>query len=110
MVYEGDWDEVNGQPDGVGKSICKSKYYYEGQFKAGKYHGKGRIIYEQGNWYEGSFLNGKYHGYGEYTFKNGDYYKGHYVKDRRNGIGEEKVMGKVERGVWKSGLQIKPIK
>ena len=59
---------------------------YDGEWKAGKYHGQGTIKYSEGTKYVGKWKKGKRHGKGIFTH----------------------VDGKIEEGIWKKGKLIKP--
>ncbi|KAL7576422.1 hypothetical protein ACA910_018226 [Epithemia clementina (nom. ined.)] len=59
--YEGMF--FKGQRSGYGKFIF-SGGHYEGEWKAGKYHGRGRLVWGPGTEYEGEFSQGTFHGSG----------------------------------------------
>lgn len=57
----GRFDFIEDKIEGNGKTMG----YYEGAWKAGKYHGEGRVVWgSTGCSYEGEWLNGMMHGYG----------------------------------------------
>ncbi|WP_317205443.1 hypothetical protein, partial [Janthinobacterium sp.] len=58
---QGRFDFIEDKIEGNGKTMG----YYEGAWKAGKYHGEGRVVWgSTGCSYEGEWLNGMMHGYG----------------------------------------------
>ncbi|MDE7477160.1 MAG: hypothetical protein K2M91_04280 [Lachnospiraceae bacterium] len=63
--------------------------YFDGQYKAGKYHGEGAVYYRNGNYFKGTYNNGewdegRYYYYGEGwfdgTFQSGKFDTGSYTK------------------------------
>ena len=59
--YEGMF--FRGQRSGYGRFVF-SGGQYEGEWKAGKYHGRGRLVWGPGTEYEGEFSQGTFHGPG----------------------------------------------
>lgn len=62
-VYKGTWaeDQIQGQ------GAQEGKYFYQGDWLKGKWHGKGALTVNNTQ-YDGQFINGKPHGEG--LFKN----------------------------------------
>ncbi|MBV1922461.1 MAG: hypothetical protein KUG68_00380 [Flavobacteriaceae bacterium] len=56
---------------------------YEGEWKAGKFHGEGKYVYANGSTFVGSYQNGKKHGQGVYTKANGNKYEGTWELGKR---------------------------
>lgn len=110
--YKGDW--VGNKREGFGVEVTTSGTKYEGEFRAGKYHGRGtfwgkskkglrkeyagewenghrsgrgEMFYENGDVYVGSFIRGRKHGSGKLTYADGGVYEGEFEDDEKNGGG-----------------------
>ena len=55
-LYEGQVDS-DGNPDGIGMYVRPGHSFYEGHWKAGKFHGKGVHLVLQSYHYEGEWQN-----------------------------------------------------
>ena len=74
-VYEGEWKA--GKYHGAGKytSVDSDGHAleYEGEWKGDKMNGHGRYVYKDtGDVYEGNFINGFREGFGKYTRQDSD--------------------------------------
>ena len=72
-TYTGDW--ANDNYEGHGVLIFKSGKRYEGEFKAGYWHGKGHMEYSNGVTYTGDWANDKHEGHGVLVSKSGGRYE-----------------------------------
>ena len=88
--YEGSWagDKWDGRGTqwrvGPGRALVK---VYEGEFRAGQYHGLGRLYGRDGSVYEGSFTHGQRSGQGVQRLASGDTYNGEWSGDVQHGRG-----------------------
>eukprot|EP00658_Telonema_sp_P-2_P082090 TRINITY_DN8594_c0_g1_i1.p2 TRINITY_DN8594_c0_g1~~TRINITY_DN8594_c0_g1_i1.p2 ORF type:complete len:122 (-),score=18.50 TRINITY_DN8594_c0_g1_i1:151-516(-) len=73
--YSGNW--VNGvmetRPGKLGKCTFDNGSVYEGECKAGKFHGFGKYSYFNGDCYEGQWRDNQRWGVGSYKQGNGDW-------------------------------------
>lgn len=83
--YEGDIRA--GKYHGRGKDIAADGFRYEGDWRNGKPHGKGRVVDTSGNSYEGDIVNGKRHGKGTMIYATGGRYEGAFVNGVAHGKG-----------------------
>ena len=56
---------------------------YEGEFKAGVWHGQGRLEFVNGDVYDGDFVEGIYNGLGTLTSSDGQIYNGSFLDGKR---------------------------
>ena len=89
--YEGNWASDNWDGRGTlwrmtpeGGGIAKS---YEGEFRAGLFHGLGRFYGRDGSIYEGSFHDGRRSGQGVLRLQSGETYNGEWANDAQHGRG-----------------------
>ncbi|AGO82894.1 Morn repeat domain containing protein [Pandoravirus dulcis] len=76
---------------------------YEGQWKAGRYHGHGVHIDGLGTRYEGGWKEGQRHGYAVARFADGGVYEGHWQDNARHGHGTSRYAnGTIYEGEWRS--------
>jgi hypothetical protein len=68
---------VNGVFEGAGRYEFDGGYF-EGQWKAGRYHGSGFLLFADGSSYKGEFYDGVAHGQGEETCTAGTVRKGYW--------------------------------
>lgn len=126
-VYWGDL--VDGLPDGYGVCLrlpsvhcadaphpTRSAVYslpmadargvarsYEGQWKAGRYHGHGVHIDGLGTRYEGGWKEGQRHGYAVARYDDGGVHEGHWQNNARHGRGASRYAnGSTYEGEWRS--------
>lgn len=64
---------------GTGASVDMWGERYEGEFKAGVYHGKGRLVRSDGQVHDGRFAGGALDGSGSIEMPNGDRFVGTFV-------------------------------
>merc|ERR1711865_818331 len=79
---------VAGKPDGEGGLTDEQDGdNYEGQFRAGKFHGQGRACYGYLDHYNGGWKDGKHHGYGvrSYDFGSSGSIRGERSQGDREG-------------------------
>lgn len=76
-IYEGEF--VDGQFEGIG-SYSFGTGMYEGEWKAGKYHGKGFLLNADGSSFTGSFQTGVPHGEGEEFLADGTHVTGRWFR------------------------------
>lgn len=95
--------------NGKGRYVYPNGDKYIGEFKAAKLDGRGVYTFKNGNIYKGQFKDNTRHGYGTYKWINGDTYIGEYVNNEREGEGTYYYAdGRVEEGLFKAGLFLKP--
>lgn len=84
--YEGEL--LDGVPDGYGVARYKSGDVYEGNWKAGLFHGQGTFYeWPEGTKYVGEWKNGKREGNGTQFIAKGPKYVGEWKNNRREGQG-----------------------
>ena len=84
--YEGEL--LDGVPDGYGVARYKSGDVYEGNWKAGLFHGQGTLYeWPEGTKYVGEWKNGKREGNGTQFIAKGPKYVGEWKNNRREGQG-----------------------
>ena len=77
---------------------------YQGEYKAGRYHGHGKLSYADGDAYEGQWREGEKHGHGKYSFATGDAYEGQWREGKKHGRGRFTfAKGIVEIGCYDTG-------
>ncbi len=115
-MYHG--QTLDGIPEGNGILKIASGGRYEGEFKAGQYHGEGicefpRILGEPGKSnvdnisrrYKGSWKKGMMNGQGHLVVGNGDEYRGEFKGDLYHGKGRLVTRnGAIMEGNWRRGL------
>lgn len=85
-------DESSGRrlytPNGEGRMEYWDGSWYEGEWKAGKYHGEG-VLQGKVKWnvYKGEWADGRRQGTGHEVMSNGDKYEGEWATDYRHGFG-----------------------
>lgn len=101
---------VKGLPEGHGKLVYndsdddQDKKCYEGDFKAGVYHGQGRLEYVNGDVYDGDFVDGIYSGIGTWTGADGEVYNGSFMDGLKDGRGRlVSAEGAISIGTWAAG-------
>ena len=101
---------VMGKPEGYGKMVYneedeeEDKVCYEGEFKAGAYHGQGKLEYANGDKYEGEFENGTFNGVGTWVAAGGEIYNGSFMNGLKDGRGRNvSPAGAIIIGTWKLG-------
>ena len=104
LTFEG---EIRaGEWHGQGILSHPEGFRYEGQFKNGLPHGNGSASFPDEGSYEGQFKNGGKHGKGILISPNGDIYEGQFKNDIQNGLGKYKWSdGRIYEGMLKDGLQ-----
>eukprot|EP00934_Nitzschia_sp_Nitz4_P001501 Nitzschia sp. Nitz4//scaffold104_size75438//26807//29941//NITZ4_005655-RA/size75438-processed-gene-0.43-mRNA-1//-1//CDS//3329532383//1501//frame0 len=99
--YQGDFYEDKRQGNGIFQFANGS--VYEGEFVNGMFEGRGSFKFDGGS-YEGEWKAGVYHGTGLLLFSDGSSYKGDFRAGLAHGNGEETgVDGIVHRGIWENG-------
>lgn len=73
--------------DCIGTRALANGSKYEGEFRAGMYHGKGTLVSANGSKYSGEFRNGMFHGKGTLIIANGDRYVGEFKEFKFHGQG-----------------------
>ncbi len=115
-MYHG--QTLDGIPEGNGILKMASGGRYEGEFKAGQYHGEGtlefpRILEESGkaggvhiiSRFKGSWKRGMMDGEGHLTVGNGDEYRGRFKGDLYHGKGRlVSRNGDIMEGNWRCGF------
>ena len=80
---------------------------YQGEYKAGRYHGDGKLSYADGDAYEGQWREGEKHGHGKYSFATGDAYEGQWREGKKHGRGRFTfAKGIVEIGGYDTGAGV----
>jgi hypothetical protein len=120
LVFNGETQCDSKQPEGFGNYKVQGRLLYEGEWKAGRFHGRGtlyldlvpgtrrkdRVCHEDlsefrelATRYEGDFSEGKIEGIGTVVFGSGQKYCGQVEDDMISGLGtfveinEEKITG-----------------
>lgn len=101
---------IRGLPEGYGKLVYndndddEEKKLYEGEFKAGVWHGQGRLEFVNGDVYDGDFVEGIYNGLGTLTSSDGQIYNGSFLNGDKDGRGRYvSADGAIHIGTWKDG-------
>ncbi len=112
-VYHG--QTLDGIPEGNGILKIASGGRYEGEFKAGQYHGEGICEFPpilegrrkvlSGKRYKGKWKNGMMNGQGHLIVGNGDEYRGEFKGNLYHGKGRLVTRnGDIMEGNWQRGL------
>jgi len=103
-VYEGEYDEENGEYSGPGIARLDNENVYEGDFAKGLFHGHGKFTWANGMSYEGDFKRNKITGQGTYNYLDGSTYVGSVFDGKRHGQGKLTTSaGQIYEGDWKMG-------
>lgn len=103
-VYEGEYDEENGEYSGPGIARLDNENVYEGDFVKGLFHGHGKFTWANGMSYEGDFKRNKITGQGTYNYLDGSTYVGSVFDGKRHGQGKLTTSaGQIYEGDWKMG-------
>ena len=87
------------------------KWYYEGNYKNGKWNGKGTLTRDDNepgymHKYVGNWTNGTKNGYGEAFYNGPEMYKGNWVNDCWNGEGTYYLFDHTyQRAIWKTNME-----
>jgi hypothetical protein len=102
--YRGDMR--NGRPHGYGSYLDNTALSYDGEWKAGLFHGRGTLKLPSGDEYVGSFRAGKANGMGRYIDVTGEMYEGPFAAGHRHGHGTTTLpTGRTYRSAWSNGKE-----
>jgi len=101
--YSGQW--LFDQRDGHGKQTWQDGRIYDGQFKAGKFHGNGRMEWHMPAGlmvYEGQYVDDLKDGRGRYVWPDRRIYDGEWKKGMRDGRATyTNSNGQSRQGIWR---------
>ena len=108
----GGWNFELQQPEGTGTMRWDNGISYEGEWKAGKYHGFGKKLYSRGGGYEGEWIEGLREGQGV-SFFDGKFgvarWEGSFHNNVPHGKGQLYYFSEAEdeHGRWEGDLAVK---